>query len=543
MGFLSELVNKKSTFVLGQEQGVESWRRVFGGVDKERPVKPDVTPHGGSFTRSVTTEAGLKRLLEALRSRAPGGWTDNRYEQSGHFVGIAYVAIHRLSEQMSQAEFQVFQKDDSHPDGKVPAKSEGARKLIRLLEKPNQEDSFGDLLYGWTQQMSLTGSALTWVVPNAYGEPYELYPIETAIATPGPILSEEYPRGYYQIQPIYPYGPFSSFPTPLSAVGARIPAEWMLRIKYKHPLIRYEGYSPLTALRLHLDEVEAMDRSRWYSMKRTFRPNMVLNMADMEGAQPMPSEEIERIKTEIENAFMGPENAGNLFIPAPGTKLEEFGTVPRDMDYQSGWEQLVSFCLGGFGITKPAAGMIEDASYSTLFATLKQLYWLTLEPAVNRLSSKLTRFLAPFFGDDLIVEVRCKRIDDHEVKFQAVDKLIAAKAITKNETRRELGLPLTKEEWGNEIAGFEEPPVPPGMGMPGVEAGPGGGEGGGEGGEENPLQDLQSIMDGGDEADTENSRPNPEGGNRGSLGTRPPREKRLYDKVMKVMRNGHHKRL
>lgn len=451
----------------GQNQGRVTWDSIFG-EDKEsakRPVSTRVFP-GGSYGRSlVGTDNAYKRLLEALRSNAPGGWSDNRFEQANHYKGITYTAIHRQNEMLTQAEFQVFYKDDNAPDGKRPVTKfdppQGDRfcrpyDLVELLEKPNRDDSFGDLLSNWNLQMDLTGSALTHMVPNKLGTPFELYPIPTALAIPQPVINEQYPFGYYRIQPVYPYGPFSSYPTPNSSVGAAIPAQWMIRFKYPHPLLRYDGYSPLTAFNLHIDEVESIDRSRFYKMKGSIDPSAVLNSTDAEGAQALPTEEIERILAEFE-VQQGPQNHGKLHIAAPGWKLEEWGTRPADMEYQAGWEQLVGFVLGGLGITKPAAGMIEDAAYATLFATLKQLYWLTLEPKANRIAQKLTRYLGPFFGDNLIIEIRCRPIDDHEKKDKDLNTLMAGKALTKNEMRKELGYELTKEEWGEDIAGDPSP--------------------------------------------------------------------------------------
>jgi hypothetical protein len=449
----------------------ELWREVFGRdsvvkedafAGRQRPVP------GGTYARSAASGASIKRLLEAFRSMAPGGWSDDRWEQSRHYVGIAYVAIHRCAEQMQQGEFQVFIKDPSHPDGKRPVTPhdppQGGRAvrpydLVELLEKPNPDDSFGDLMYNWYCQMSLTGMTLTWMVPNSIPaemrgpSPCELYPVPTALAIPQPAVNPDYPDGYYRIQPVYPYGPFSSYPTPNSAVGAAIPAQWMLRMKYPHPFLRYDGYSPMTALRYHLDLVEMIDRSRHYSMRRSISPSAVLNFGEMEGAQPLPEEEIERVRAEMEELHQGPENAGALFVSPPGGKLEQWGIRPADMDYPRGWDQQVSFVLGGFGITKPAAGMVDDSSYSTLFATMKQLYWQTLDPSCHRFSTHLTRRLAPFFGDDLIVEVRCRRIDDHDVQLAKLNTAASQRALTKNELRRELEMPLTRESWGNDLCG------------------------------------------------------------------------------------------
>lgn len=473
MGFISEY---KSTLNRGKQHSIfpgadasrAVWQEIFGATNKERgSQKPVVNVPGGSYGRGmVSTAASYARLLEAMRSMAPGGWSDDRWEQTKHFVGIAYVAIHRICTQFQQAEFQVFKKDPHLPEGKRPITRDDPPdpgfdippyKLVEVLEKPNKQDSFGKLMYRWFQQKYLTGTALTWLIPNALGTPMELYCVPTAIAIPQPAVNPDYPDGYYRIQPVYPYGPFSSYPTPASAVGAAIPAQWMLRFQYPHPLLRYEGYSPLTGLRLHLDEVESIDRSRWYTMKRASRPDAVLNMDEMEGAQPLPESEIERIRAEFENTFQGPENHGRLYVATPGARLEPWGAIPADMEYQAGWEQLVSFAMGGFGITKPAAGMIEDASYATLFATLKQLHLITLDPECADIGSELTRHLAPYFGQDLIIDVRCKRIDDHDLKNTKLQLAIQAKAIKKNTLLRELELPPTEEAWGEDMCGDPSP--------------------------------------------------------------------------------------
>ena len=459
------------------ERGRALWRQGFNQVSKEEAFSqfPRVRDRQ-SWTRGVIAEpAAYKRLLQAMRSMAPGGWSDDRFEESKHQNGIVYTAIHRKGEQLSMSEFQVFKKDANHPDGKRPVTPkdppENGRplppyELVRLLEQPNNDDGFGEVMYQWSQQMDLTGMALTWMVPNKLGIPYELYSIPTAIAIPQPAINPDYPDGYYRIQPIYPYGPFSSYPTPATAVGAPIPAQWMLRFKYPHPLLRYDGYSPLTALKLHIDEIEAMDRSRWYTMNRLINPSAILNFREMEGMEPLPEAEIERIRSEFEADFQGPANSGRLLVAAPGSDLQIQQARLHDLEFKDGWEQLVSFVLGaGFGISRPAAGMIDTASYSTLFATLKQMHLVTLDPQCKRIGRYLTRHLAPFFGDDLIVEIKAPRIDDHDLRNAVLTLLMQAKALTKNEMRQEVDYPLTQEQWGDEIAGTEsQQGMLPGMG-------------------------------------------------------------------------------
>jgi len=490
MGFITDTIrsNSKATTPTfpGLERGTDLWNRVFGNVSTNRQEAYKQPPvRGGSYGRSTVAEpAAYKRLLQAMRSMAPGGWSDDRWEQSKHYTDIRYTCIHRTSEQLMQSEFQLFKKDDDHPDGKRPVTKndppEGGRFVspydaVKLLEKPNNDDTFGDLMSGWNLQMDLTGKALTWMVPGRVSQPHpdkrfdgsgapaELYVIPTATAIPQPAINPDYPDGYYRIQPLYPYGPFSSYPTPSTAVGAPIPAQWMLQFKYIHPLLRYDGYSPQTGLRLHLDEIEQMDKSRWYTMKRLISPSAVLNFDEMEGMQPFTESEIERIKAEWENEFQGTENVGKLVVGAPGMKLEMLTNILRDMEYKDGWDQLVSFAMAGLGISKEAAGMVGSTAYAVLYAAIKQFHLLTLMPKCARIAAKLTRHLLPFFGDDLILEIKPPKIDDHDIAFGKVGQLIGAKCGTKNEVRKLLDMPITKQPWGEEIAGFEKPPEQPGM--------------------------------------------------------------------------------
>ena len=503
MGAFADLIERPQgrpvLFKSARDQAV--WQNLFR-TDKEsggRRYDTDL-PAGhvtgtsndrGSYVRSaVAGDAAQVRLLQALRSRAPGGWTDDRYAQSRAFIGVAYICIHRAGVQLQQAEFQVFEKDPNHQDGKRPVEPD--HPLVELLEKPNNEDSFGDLMYIFWQQQNLTGTSLAWMVPSMLpsqlrgrdgehlGTPMELYPLQTAIAIPQPTINPDYPEGFYRIQPLYPYGPFSSYPTPSTAVGAPIGGQWILRNKFHHPLLRYDGWSPLTALSLHIDEVTAMDRSRFYSMLTGVNPSAILNPRDVEGLQPFNQDEIDRIHAEWEANFQGVTNAGKLIVGSPGFELEPWGNRPIDMDYPNGWDQLTAFCMSGFGMSKAAAFMSESSSYANLFASLKQLHLMTLQPFCDQIASKITRRLAPFFGKKLIVEIRCRRIDDHDVTMSLLEKAMTGKAIKKNELRRIISnldsaieLPPI-EEYEDENAGFEAPPEQPGMpGIPGAEGMPG----------------------------------------------------------------------
>lgn len=440
------------------DPGDQRWRSPLR--DRQAANPPEYPPQVADQQNNSSTlghRYGLRQLLEAYRSNAPGGWSDNRWEQSKHFVGIPYIAIMAKVRQALQSEFQVYEQDEKHADGKKAVDCDD--DLVQLLKRPNNDDTFGVLLANWVLQLNLTGLSLTWEVPNRRGEPCELYSVPTALAVPMPVLTPDYPQGAYRIQPVYPYGPFSSYPTPYSAVGATVPAQWMIRMKYPHPLLRYDGYSPLTATRLQLDSMEAIDRSRWYAMQRGIDPSAVINF-DAEAETP-PPDEIDRIRADFEALLQGPENAGRVLIATPGASVEPWSGKPAEMGWDQSWTQLAEFALAVWGVTKPVAGMIDESSYATLYAALKQFHIMSLQPDFDLIAGYLTKHLAPHFarGRHLLIEIRCPRIDDHELKNQKSSTLISGKCWTKNELRVEYGLKPTKEKWGEDIAGTDSQPA------------------------------------------------------------------------------------
>lgn len=459
-----------------------SWDSVFGSHKPRERVIRDLSPQSqiarqtsGSRRQVGLTPSnpsqystggyrvGLWQLLEALRSNAPGTWSDDRWEQTRQFVGIAYVGIAARCRQALQAEWKLYKRDTKSPDGRhLIASSEHNTEhpMAQFMSRPNHEDTFGTMMYNWELQLSLTGVALNWVIPDQHGDPIEQYPISTATAVPMPVMMPQYPQGAYRVQAPYPYGPFTSFPSLNTAVGALLPAEWVMRIKYPHPFLRYEGYSPLTAGRLQFDSLNSIDRSRWYAMLRGIDPSAVLNYTDTELTDGINVNEIDRIRGEFEAMFSGPENAGRLLIGTPGGKLEPWSARPLEMGYDESWRQLSEFLLALMGVTKPAANMLDESSYSTLYAAIKQFHLMSLKPDFDLIAGVFNRRICPFFSDspnrdDLILEINCPRIDDHEVTGQKIDRAIAAQCATKNEVRKELGWPPTKEPWGEEIAGSQ----------------------------------------------------------------------------------------
>lgn len=279
--------------------------------------------------------------------------------------------------------------------------------------------------------------------------PSEMYVIPTATCLPWP-PSPVYPHGSYLIQPFYPHGMFSTIPSYQSAAGARIPGEQIIRIKNQHPFLRYDGYAVLTAMSRQVDTIEGIDLARWAVQQSGVDPTIAIEW-DPELVNPQTTD-LARLRQQMEAVYAGPKNAGKIMFSPFGGKVTKLSTSPSEMAWTEGFDQLLSFILAAFGTPKSVAGMSDDTSYATLFASLKQYYILSLCPLLRKISGKITKHvLREFFGDLLYLTLTPERIDDRDLLEKQLSLDLQAGIRRKNEWRKLRDLPPIPgpegEEW------------------------------------------------------------------------------------------------
>lgn len=412
-----------------------------------KPAAPATPPEtqrlGGYDAHSmVGMGAGVNYLLGGLRSGAPGQWSDNRYEQARHFLGVAYTAIRACCDAVASCEIHttvpteadqndpVFEDDAAKrvdrpgrrsvrravgtaaPLGAERTPLDESHPLCQLLADPNPQDTTEDLLYEITLQRRLTGTALLWAVPNGLELPQEMYVLPTALAQPIP-RSITWPNGAYRIAPLQPYGTFAMLPG-ASVGGVVIPAEQIVRLAYKNPYFRYDGYSPLTAGAVQMDILEQLDKARWSAMRRGINPSAVLEVDPLKGAN-IDNAEALRLQQRFDDRFAGSGNYGALAIMPPGTSLKPYSHRPDTMGFETGWMQMAEFVLSLFGVPKGVIGWMDDYSYAGLYAALKAFHLLTIKPDVKQVSAKLTKFIARPYDRRIRIELELPALDDPQL--------------------------------------------------------------------------------------------------------------------------------
>jgi phage portal protein BeeE len=381
----------------------------------------------------VDSFPGYRYLWAALRSRAPGQWSQNLLELSRHFTSSIFLAINTLANQAAAADCKVYERDPEEPESKEQLPH--GEPLCRLLEDPNDDDGTPDLLYQVTQQLSLTGISLVWMPRNnPLDIPSELYVIPTATAFPLP-QDIGYPQGAYRILPLYPYGPFTTLPNYQSAAGAIVPADQVIRIKNHHPILRYDGYAVLSAISRQIDTVEAIDLARLNTQKQGVDPSIAMGF-DPEVFNP-DEVDLKRLREQIEAVNAGPENVGKIFFNPYGTTISKLSNTPLEMAWTEGWSQLVDFVLACYGVPKSVAGLQDAVNYATLFAALKQFYLLSLNPLLNKIAGKFNKHLVrPYFGPDLLLQLIAQKITDEDLLEKQLGNDLAGGIRKRNELRK-----------------------------------------------------------------------------------------------------------
>ena len=372
--------------------------------------------------------------------------------------GALYVALKVLGDQAAAAQVKVFKW---HPEARM-AGDRAAREplaydhpISKLVVRPNRWETGGMLRRRRVHQLCLTGTNLQWRVDDGLGTPVEMWNIPTGTYQPV-AASSVYPNGAYRVMPWFP-GPLAMIPGALSAGGVVVPTEHMVKTMMPHPLVQWEGLSPLSACELSLDTIESIDRARMSKTRREIVPSCVIT-ADPQVTFPK-GDELTRLREEIFQLMGGPDKAGRPALLGPGLEIEPWGGGNIEVGWIESWGQLVDFVLSVFGVTKSLAFMSEETNFAALYAALRQFNLFSLCPLLQLMADSDNLGLVwPHFGEDYFIEYEPQSITNEDQAIAECKTLMGGQGgATWNEVRQKLGWEPTEEEWGNERASASPP--------------------------------------------------------------------------------------
>lgn len=413
--------------------------------------------HAADNALRTQRQAGF-HLLDQFRANPPGVWLDNKYEESQHHRGVPFVAINAIMDVLHCASVTVGRRKRSKNKSTLPAgdkltksiatQQQGSsanedyepvsdHPICRLIQQPNPNDTFGQILSYLALQNRLTGVGPLWTVPNEDGKPVELYALPTALTTPQWQKTPEFPHGAWRVQPFYASGGLGYLPGPFSGTGVIVPNDEIKRFMEPHPLFRWDGKSPLSAGAFQLDVLEEIDQARWAAFDHGVTMDAVLQVDGFDEPQ------IARLEAKMEAKHQGARNHRRFLILSgqlgtEKTRLNSFSQSPKEMDFNASWEQMVGFVLAIFGVPKSVAGLSMASSYSELYAALRQFYQRQKAFAF-RLAEFLTKAIAwPYckFPGEYRVQVELPTLDDPDLQEKQLGLDCQYDTVLYNEVRK-----------------------------------------------------------------------------------------------------------
>lgn len=453
-------------------------------------------------------------LQAALLRNQPGAWASDHRAEAEHVTDWNYIAIRSICLQAMQATVFVF--DDSGPTGPArkahrqyerqqwrndPSKrmqyrpywhklkslygQDNARTsplpddslIVRLQKYPNEAQSGAMFRYEQVMQLQSTGTCIVWNVPNVAGKTVARHVVPTAVAQPVQ-PNPDLPRGGFRVDPscsryrnpVDGQG-FTEMSGYFSAVGRVIPIEQCQIIRWPHPILKDDGYSPLAAGGRFIDTSDQVNIARFAQMLNGFEPSFIYTF---DGDTDPDQDELDEAAKKLQQKYGGAANSRKVLL-LPSGRIVTLNTTPKDMDYSSGFEQTRNAVLALQGTPPVMAGIQEAGAFAAYYASLKQGISLTVQPILDLLAEEDSRWFAarrpnPVNPDGWIleypegttVEIEAAPIDDVDLKERQLSNDASWGIRTVDELRAERGLPLWGGERGNRIVGqgVNFPPAP-----------------------------------------------------------------------------------
>lgn len=415
------------------------------------------------------------RLLRAyLAGGIPSYWTTNPQAEIDANVGWTYVANEAVATNVSQATLEVRIHRDDAPRTKELRSDDQAEllprshRLVRLLRRPNPEQSLAAFLHAVSQQLSLHGDCYVWGYRGEQPEddgtirplnlddtpPAAMYVLPKRILFPQP-ASSQYPFGSFRIQP---YGTFTGplippeqfadpdrYDGPSTYASTLVPGKIIdMRevkiIKLPDPACPGAALSPVTQTGHWSDIQKQIFETQWSTLHNNVNPSLILEESEEVAlAGGLRFEDRDQAEQQMREKQQGPNNQSNAFFVPTGTKLVQVGRSAIELDYNASADRNRDALLATHRVPGAAVGLnvTSEAGY---FTAMTAFVDHCIQPRLNLIAEELTEVFEPYYPG-LEVKLLAKQFNDEAKKAVRVNYLSANNLATINEIRAIDGLP------------------------------------------------------------------------------------------------------
>jgi len=213
-----------------------------------------------------------------------------------------------------------------------------------------------------------------------------------------------------------------------------------------NPADACHGLSPLSAA---AQAVDLHNRGGVWAkalLENSARPSGAL-VHDPKSGERLTDDQFERLKTELQASFTGPQKAGRPMVLEGGLDWKTMSLSPSDMDFTALRREAAREIALAFGVPPMLLGLPGDNTYAN-YREANQAFWRqTIIPLVAKTAMGLQEWLSAFFGDDLRLTPDLDRVPAlAEERAVLWKRLSEASFVTQEEARTIAGLDLKPVE-------------------------------------------------------------------------------------------------
>jgi len=247
-----------------------------------------------------------------------------------------------------------------------------ASPLQQLIDNPNPDQSFYEIMYNAQQSLDLDGQAfISELRAGVRNQPVELWYL--------PPHQMKISPGSTRMIDFYTYQ------------KKRVETDDMIHLKKPNPKSPYFGMPVLMAAGKPAD----IDRESgiWQKVSLENRGSADINIKLPEGATP---EQAEAIKAQYKEQQLGAKNARRALVS--NADIQQLGQTALEMDFVASRRAVWTEIAAAFGMSLSNLGMTEDVNLANAAAMNRQLWLDTIIPQLELIRRQLDRMLSKEYG-------------------------------------------------------------------------------------------------------------------------------------------------
>ncbi len=340
---------------------------------------------------------------------------------------IVRRCVDRLAVSQSSIPLKLFQKPQGENKKATEIKNHPA---LLLMQNPNPLQSYNEFSRDFFTDYWIGGEAFIFAVINERtNQPTELWIIKPHE------INVQYDSKANAI--VY------NIPSKGATITARSDDDFkceIFHLKMPNPLNKFRGLSPMISAAFPIESVN--DSLRW-------NKNLIKNGANPNGAfsteQELNNDQFDRLQGQIEQNFVGAENAGRPLLLEAGLKYQALSMSPKDMDFINSLKQNSRMICTVYGTPPQLVGVEGESTFSNYGEALVAYWQDTVLPEEDLFIEALNIWLFDYYKEEtLYFQKDVSQVFALEGKkeqlYKRVVEAVGGTIISPNEGREQIGL-------------------------------------------------------------------------------------------------------